>query len=90
MAWTLVITEESKKGAEIEFLSEGWDIILRKHNERLGGRLQSAVSAWERMSLLGISNRSSSTPPKGTNLSPESNPEVEALRDQLQSGSLGN
>ena len=90
MAWTLVITEESKKGAESKLLSEGWDIILRKHNERLGGRLQSAVNALERMSLLEISNRSNSTSPKGTNLSSESDPEVEALRNQLQSGSLGN
>lgn len=44
-AWELVISEAAKRGGGFNLHSAGWDDRLRRHNDRSGGRLGSAVSA---------------------------------------------
>jgi protein Cut8 len=44
-AWALVINEAGKRGGGFNLHSGGWDAILTQHNERSGGRLNTAISA---------------------------------------------
>lgn len=44
-AWTLVISEASKRGGGIQLHTGGWDQKIAKHNDQSGGKLQAAVNA---------------------------------------------
>lgn len=44
-AWALVINEGAKRGGGFNLHSDGWDAALNRHNNRAGGRLETAVAA---------------------------------------------
>jgi protein Cut8 len=44
-AWALVVDEAAKKGSGLLLSSGGWDQTLAQHNQRSGGRLQSAIAS---------------------------------------------
>lgn len=44
-AWSLVISEASKRGGGFQLHNQGWDNKVHRHNAQSGGQMQAAVNA---------------------------------------------
>ncbi len=81
-AWALVVREAAKRGGGIQLQYGGWDQKLAKHNERAGGRMQSAVN--ELRSNLGwIGGAQHLSSSNGAQA------DIGSIRQQLFSGNYG-
>ena len=48
-AWAIVLGEASKRAGGIQLQYGGWDVKLKEHNEKSGGKLQEAVEELKRI-----------------------------------------